>query len=139
MFDPCKNLHSVLNKSGKGGVVGLYPAADEQYTFAAQPDEDRESYEILVDLRDDTNMWGVSALNQYFCLFCSGFRQPTTTKKKVGMNTWGQNIGEDTRQGSVNRSTCERLPNLYCNRAAAYNQPLGTPSALDTDELNIYF
>lgn len=43
-------------------MVGLYPAADEIYTFEAQPGEDRESYKILIDISDEVNSWGVSPL-----------------------------------------------------------------------------
>lgn len=80
--------------------MGLYPAADEQYTFAAQPDEDRDSYEILVDLRDETNMWGVSALDPYL-LFCLASRNPSRPKQNVGTKLWIQKIA---RTRDKNRS-----------------------------------
>lgn len=43
-----------------GGVVQLFPAADDIYTFKAQPGEDRESFKTLVNLSARTNSWGVS-------------------------------------------------------------------------------
>lgn len=41
-------------------MVGLYPAAENIYTFEAQPEEDRESFKILIDISDEVNSWGVS-------------------------------------------------------------------------------
>lgn len=57
LFSPCSD-HVLL--IGKGGVVGIYPAADDMYTFVAERGEDRESYEILVDISEEVNSWGVS-------------------------------------------------------------------------------
>lgn len=68
LFSPCSDHVMVI---GKGGVVGLYPAADEQYTFEAQPGENRDSYEILVDISADINIWGVSVW--LYCFYCTIF------------------------------------------------------------------
>lgn len=38
--------------TGKGGQIKIYPAPEEEYTH--------ESWEILVDLEDELNDWGVS-------------------------------------------------------------------------------
>lgn len=36
----------------------MYPAAENIYTFEAQPEEDRESFKILIDISDEVNSWG---------------------------------------------------------------------------------
>lgn len=56
LFSPCSDHVLII---GKGGVVKIYPAADELYTFEALPGDDRKSYTTLVDISDEVNTWGV--------------------------------------------------------------------------------